>query len=1029
MSKSFTYYSSKTAFLSAVIVASAQFVCAINPVHQQKGVFVPENIMACSGANVVESTVNEGSEPVYFNDFNTPETINGMTIIDSNGDGVSWTVHYLDESARVVFSDDGADDWLITTGISLKAGYAYRLSVLTKSANGPESFEIKYGAEVNVESMTHTIIPLTEIQTSYNFKEFEGYILPDADGIYYVGIHVCTPSDSFFFAIDDLKVEYGMAVDVPAVVDDLSLSLDGMDRYKVTVSFTAPDKNFAGDPLGELTKIEILRDGLLVGTVNPSAGEKVAFVDCPEIPGEVSYTVQAFNSTAAGPATEPQSIKVGYGEPKATDAVSLSETATPGVVTLSWNAVTADMEGNPYPSGYVTYAVAKYDEYSGQWYIYDGMQGIEETSVEFKACEPEESLLVQFGVVTVTREGSVGMSSRLEPVGAPVNNFAESFADCTVHNSWGIDYVTSDSEWTVFDDSEFTEISSFDGDNGYAGCLGRGIGGTASLFTSKIAVGGGDEPCVSLYAFNITEAGEDENEMNIYARRLGETEWTLLQRTVLKNTDSEQGWARIMVPLSQYKNDVIQLRFEGKTVTYMYTMIDNIRVGSIADCDLAALSISAPETVRPDNDFTISVCVANLGKKDIKNALVTLYADGRQAETSVVANLKGGKKTTVDFKQILNPSVSSAVRYHAVVSCEGDLVQENDRTAEYGVSPALSPLPAVGNLKIDGNVLSWTAPNLADGVASRYTEDFEYAEAWDYKYGDWIFVDRDGKAVGGFDENINLPGIYPGSTKSSFFIFEYDASLGFNDMFAVPSGSKCLASLYAYDNQDVDDWAISPELSGNAQTISFFARSYADNYPEKIEIYYSDGSTDTSDFIKISTVETVPQKGMLVEVQLPAGAKRFAVRSCAVGAYMLMLDCFTFEAGFNDTNLSLLGYDVYRDGMKLNLEPVAENSFTDSEGAVGTYSVVAVYDRGISAPVHVTSGASGIAGVSPSSVSISGYDGAIHICGAEGLGTIIVAASGRTVYTGIGRNEMTIQVSPGIYVVRVGEKAAKIIVR
>ena len=168
---------------------------------------------------------------------------------------------------------------------------------------------------------------------------------------------------------------------------------------------------------------------------------------------------------------------------------------------------------------------------------------------------------------------------------------------------------------------------------------------------------------------------------------------------------------------------------------------------------------------------------------------------------------------------------------------------------------------------------------------------------------------------------------------------------------------------------------------------------------------------------------------MPLEAQPPAGAKRFAVRSCAVGAYMLMLDCFTFEAGFNDTNLSLLGYDVYRDGMKLNLEPVAENSFTDSEGAVGTYSVVAVYDRGISAPVHVTSGASGIAGVSPSSVSISGYDGAIHICGAEGLGTIIVAASGRTVYTGIGRNEMTIQVSPGIYVVRVGEKAAKIIVR
>ena len=48
--------------------------------------------------------------------------------------------------------------------------------------------------------------------------------------------------------------------------------------------------------------------------------------------------------------------------------------------------------------------------------------------------------------------------------------------------------------------------------------------------------------------------------------------------------------------------------------------------------------------------------------------------------------------------------------------------------------------------------------------------------------------------------------------------------------------------MFAYDDSQVDDWAISPALSGNAQTISFYAKSYSKDYPEKIEVLYSTGS-------------------------------------------------------------------------------------------------------------------------------------------------------------------------------------------
>ena len=45
---------------------------------------------------------------------------------------------------------------------------------------------------------------------------------------------------------------------------------------------------------------------------------------------------------------------------------------------------------------------------------------------------------------------------------------------------------------------------------------------------------------------------------------------------------------------------------------------------------------------------------------------------------------------------------------------------------------------------------------------------------------------------------------------------------------------------------------------------------------------------------------------------------------------------------------SLLGYNVYRDGEKLNAEPVTANSYTDavSDSKTHKYKVTAVYDEG-----------------------------------------------------------------------------------
>ena len=76
-----------------------------------------------------------------------------------------------------------------------------------------------------------------------------------------------------------------------------------------------------------------------------------------------------------------------------------------------------------------------------------------------------------------------------------------------------------------------------------------------------------------------------------------------------------------------------------------------------------------------------------------------------------------------------------------------------------------------------------------------------------------------------------------------------------NSSIAPRSGEKCLMSMYSRDGRtyyDTDDWLISPMLSGEAQTILFWANNGQPDmtnvrYPQTIEVLYSDKTADHAD--------------------------------------------------------------------------------------------------------------------------------------------------------------------------------------
>lgn len=94
-----------------------------------------------------------------------------------------------------------------------------------------------------------------------------------------------------------------------------------------------------------------------------------------------------------------------------------------------------------------------------------------------------------------------------------------------------------------------------------------------------------------------------------------------------------------------------------------------------------------------------------------------------------------------------------------------------------------------------------------------------------------------------------------------------------------------------------DSWLISPELSGRAQTISFYERVFKSSWgPETFEVLYSTTDNNPSSFTLAQSFTTNTETWALQQVSLPEGAKYFAIRHTSESThYGMMIDDVTYE--------------------------------------------------------------------------------------------------------------------------------------
>ena len=273
------------------------------------------------------------------------------------------------------------------------------------------------------------------------------------------------------------------------------------------------------------------------------------------------------------------------------------------------------------------------------------------------------------------------------------------------------------------------------------------------------------------------------------------------------------------------------------------------------------------------------------------------------------------------------------VKYHPIYFSEGGTytitIDANAYTftIEKQVLPPPENVVAIPNSENQSATVTWDVPsNLPSEtttVTEQVTETFDdtavfipysvggiSATQHTGAIGDWTLYDPTGVDVypdAEIDwENEGIPHawqVFPAST------FSMEAHSGDQFMLSI----CCLASQVS----QTDHWLISPELSGNAQTISFWEREITNYYgAETYEIWISSTDNNPSSFTKHQEMSSSVTAWTNRQVSLPAGTKYFAIRHTSDDIYGLMVDDVKYEITHTATvTTAPVSYNVYLDGV------------------------------------------------------------------------------------------------------------------
>lgn len=898
----------------------------------------------------------------YDNNFADETSLDFMTVVDSNNDGATWGYHYEQGCAYCVYSSETADDWLITPPLKLEANKEYTISFTASSTidQFPERLEVKLGEGNDPTKYTTVLLEPTVLDGQ---KEFSATYIPKKDESAKIGFHSLSDPDMFNLLLKGVHVTVGSELTAPDSVTNFSVTPASEGALNATVKFNLPSKALNGTNLASLTKAEIQRNGEVIATLTDglTPGTAMSYTDNVEEDGTYTYKVIIYNASGIGRASKTQSAFVGMDIPEAVNSESIKVKDNVTSLALSWDGVKNGKNGGYIDPAKVTYNIYDnlyYDDFYGYEYgtQLGSVTGQTSCNVSYNTNEGDQQLKQVFVQPQNDKGiGTYGSSNEYVVGEAYTLPFAETFTNGGLDNSFWWMNNPGLSMW--YTDSEMPSVE------GEAGAVVyEGQGDASYIATGKIAPAGAKN--LKLYISTKANAGTNAT-LDIQVQKNDGSVETL--KTLEFNTMSlEEGttteWQTNAYSLAAYANEpYIMVRFAGNGTGYI--VLDDVQVRDVYQHDLSA-AISAPAKIKKGESGNVTIDVTNVGDEAASGYTVRLKADGKTvAETTVNETLQPLKSNSVDMTyatSILDDA--SSVTLTAEVEDASDLYTENNAastTVKLVASTKLAPESAKVEQTTDGVNMTWVAPQT--GVRE-VTETFDNYETWSTEdFGDWTCYDGDQGYTGAIMSDYQYGNQYQ---PFAFEVFEPTAIdenlLSIFPEFAPHSGSKYAAAVYSISGDDnyvdADNWLISPVLSGEEQTISFYAHNQGDdnaNYPETIELLSSSTGAAPEDFstVGFATVESGSWEQLSFTV--PEGTTHFAIRHTSTeGGFILGIDDVTYIVGAT----TLKGYNVYRDGQLVATLDANATNYVDTAnpGNAAEYAVTAVYADGESAPAKAS---------------------------------------------------------------------------
>jgi hypothetical protein len=899
--------------------------------------------------------------PVTF-DLDTEANYNLFTIIDTNEtpslDSGCWQYSPSGGCAGYNTGTVDGDDWFITPDIRLEAGRIYHFSydVLCYSDYWPDEYAVYMGQGNTIEAMTTELVPPTTIYWD-EYRRVDLTVTVEQDGIYNFGFHALSEAGGAFFLIDNISVTPSYMLKAPAAATDMTVVAGEKGAKSATVTFKAPTTTVDGSELvdmAELTQIDVLRAGEVVKSfTDVAAGNEYSFEETDLSEGMAEYTVVAYSDYGAG-AEATASAWIGIDTPV---EVPVSAEIVDGHPHITWTAP-SEVGAN---GGYVDTSALTYIVYrpSDDTVLVNGSTGFEYTDTDTEVPATGDQKIYQYGVFARSKAG-IGNPGSAFVVGGDKYElpFNESFARGNSDKLW-IRSSTYSDNWSI--DDEWNGISQ-DGDGGELVLVPYTPGSESTIFSGKIDMTKAHNPVLSFYVrpmnFDDTgfaETSADDDYLNI---EIAGPDFHFNVVKTIQMKDYETGkYTRVEVPLDEFTGkDFIQVGFfaiNGGARSPL--MLDNISIANGYDDNLKVKEFSMPASADVLSTINAEVTIYNEGKNDASSYTVNLYKGDTVIETVTADQaLASFESRTFSFELTVDADWNDSETFTAeVVATPDENADDNKAVCDLTVVRPNMPVATdlAGTCDEENNfTFTWTAPDLSEDL--NVEESFEDYGHGDYKnIGDWTMLDEDG--VYGFDdfkvggEYIDIPHVL---NQVSFMVIDpeqCEIDLASNPGWAPHSGSKMLVSFCNWE-LDNDDWVVTPQLSGNAQTITFWAKSGKADSGDCMYVYYSKEGKTADDFTRIEKVN-LTDEWTKYEYEVPAGATYFAVRNYKYAGYAVLLDDFSFEkapSSDSASSLEVLGYNLYRNGEKVNSELITDTTYTLADGQSGEYAVTVVYNVG-----------------------------------------------------------------------------------